>query len=389
MVRKVALFGISLLGALVALDVYLQVAEIQTPMETRIDPVIGPTYIPDRPIVRFNEGFYIGGSNEYGYLGELSHPEREGDEKRILLIGDSFVLGHTVFDRHHFGRIIERDLGLATGEEVKALNFGKADFNLWNMYQYYCDFAAHFEHDLALFFFQQGDLAPTRQLAGELYPTCVLEGDSIRIDRSFVESEAYRQYRLLQPLLSRSAVLRLAFNTHKMILRGELEQVVLGELARFRHPPAQPYTPPVPKRLPDLSRKILEILARDPRNVFVLQKDLDPGLRSELEELDLPLIDLGARLAEAQEEGFDPYYWPVTGARGHWNNAAHVLIGEFLARELFARGHVWPAAAGPDAGDDAGSGPSAALASQPAPAGGRKPGTDAAPSTVEPGAARR
>ena len=51
------------------LDVYLQLAEIQTPMETRVDARLGPVYIPNKRITRFNEGFFMGSVNEYGYMG--------------------------------------------------------------------------------------------------------------------------------------------------------------------------------------------------------------------------------------------------------------------------------------------------------------------------------
>src|SRR5512145_42556 len=107
---RVVVFGLSLLLALVALDAYLQATGIQTPMETRIDPRLGPTYIPNKPIVRFNEGFYICAANRYGYMGPPVPPRRQGAEKRVLLLGDSFVLGHTVLPRQHFARVLESRL---------------------------------------------------------------------------------------------------------------------------------------------------------------------------------------------------------------------------------------------------------------------------------------
>ena len=187
--KKGALFAISLLIALFCLDVYLQLAEIQTPMETRIDPELGPTYIPNKWITRFNEGFFMGSVNAYGYMGPSRPPQRVGTEKRVLLLGDSFVLGHTVLPRQYFGRYLEERLRDISGREVQALNFGKADFNVGNMYQYFHDFAGKFDHDLALFFVGEGDLVPTGQVATNLYPTVRLEGESLVIDKSFRTTE--------------------------------------------------------------------------------------------------------------------------------------------------------------------------------------------------------
>lgn len=350
-VKAILIFGLSLVAALAGLDAYLQWAEIQTPMETRIDPRLGPTYIPHKRISRFNEGFYLGAANAYGYMGPAAAPRREGRERRILLLGDSFVLGHTVLDRHHFARTLERELAAATGQPVRALNFGKADFNFWNMYQYFLSFAGSFDHDLALFFVGESDLIPTGQTAGGLYPLVRLQGDSVVVDTSFRNGGSYRFYKAIEPVFTRSAVLRLIFNTYKMIRRHELAGVLFDKLAPARPAPS-PLAPATVRRreMPELSRVILREMARDPRNVLVVAKDLAPGLPEEVAAAGLPTLNLAACLDSLQTAGVDPYFWPVTRMRGHWNHATHPVIGRHLARELLAKGLVWPETASTPAG---------------------------------------
>ena len=221
----------SLVLALASCDVYLQLAEIQTPMETRVDPQLGPTYIPGRRISRFNEGFFLGEANAYGYMGPSLPPRRRNAERRVLLLGDSFLLGHTVLPRHHFARTLEALLGEATGETVQALNFGKADFDLRDMYVYYSLFASTFDHDLVLFFVDESDLVPLSKVASDLYPVVKLAADTLVVDSSFRESETYRFYRTIEPILTRSAVMRLAFNAYKMVQRGELARLLLDKFA--------------------------------------------------------------------------------------------------------------------------------------------------------------
>lgn len=343
LVQAILIFGLSLAAALAGLDAYLQWAEIQTPMETRIDPRLGPTYIPHKRISRFNEGFFLGAANTYGYMGPAVPPRREDGERRILVLGDSFVLGHTVLDRHHFCRTLERDLSAATGEPVRALNFGKADFNFWNMYQYFLSFAGSFDHDLALFFVGESDLIPTGQTAGGLYPLVKLQGDSVVVDTSFRHSGSYRFYKTIEPVFTRSAVLRLIFNTYKMVLRHELSGVLLDKLAPARPAPSPRASPAARRReMPELSRVILREMARDPRNVLVVAKDLAPGLSEEVTAAGLPTLNLAACLDSLQAAGVDPYYWPVTRMRGHWNHATHPVVGHYLARQLLAMGLVWP-----------------------------------------------
>ncbi|MBK9304308.1 MAG: hypothetical protein IPM94_10570 [bacterium] len=329
---RIVLFGLSLLAALIVLDVYLQASGIQTPMETRIDPHLGPTYIPKMPLTRFNEGFYVGSTNRYGYMGPAIPPRSTQGEHRVLLLGDSYVLGHTVLPRHHFARRLESRLEETLGGEFHALNFGKADFNLWNMYQYHHDFAAAFDHDVTLFLVDENDLAPSQQIATDLYPTVKIAGDSLMIDRSFSKSGTYRFYKRVDPLLSHSAILRLAFNSYKMVKRGELAEVLLDKLAPERSLAA--VTPEPARELPELSRVILRRLADDQRNILVIHKKLTPELLEEIAATGVPVIDLAACLDSLLAAGHDPYLWPVTGLRGHWNHATHEIIGCFLADEL-------------------------------------------------------
>jgi hypothetical protein len=340
--KTIALFGLSLIVALVLIDAYLQLAGIQTPMETRIDPELGPSYIPNKWITRFNEGFFMGAVNAYGYMGPGRPPRRVGREKRILLLGDSFVLGHTVLPRQYFGHYLEDRLRASTGRDVQALNFGKADFNVGNMYQYFHDFAGTFDHDLALFFVGEGDLVPASQVASNLYPTVRWNGTDIVIDKGFRKTTAFRFYKKIEPFLVRSSVLRLAFNSYKVVESGGWRTVVFDKAARVIRLPRPAKTAsgsgPDPLGLSEVNRAILRKLAEDPRNVLVIDTPLDARIRKDVDEIGIPIIDLGTFLEDLRKKGLDPYYWPVTGMRGHWNHASQPLIGEFLADQIAKRG---------------------------------------------------
>lgn len=342
LIKKAAVFAGSLIAALVVIDVYLQLAEIQTPMETRIDPALGPAYIPGKPITRFNEGFFIGSVNEFGYMGPAIPPRRRAGERRILLLGDSFVLGHTVLPRHYFGRYLEDALRAETGAEVHALNFGKADFDLGNMFQYYEDFAGTFDHDVALFFLREDDLLARvgQRVASDLYPIVRLEGERIVVDKSFRFRRTFRFYKTIEPLLTRSAVMRLVFNAYKVFKGGGMRLLIFDKFAAIfgsgREEPS-PQTPPAREELPALSRAILQEISRDPRNLLVIQTPLRPEIAEEVQATGIPVIGLGSYLEQLRAEGQDPYYWPVTEMRGHWNHAAQALIGRFLADRLVSR----------------------------------------------------
>jgi hypothetical protein len=340
MLKKITLFVLTFAITLAGLDLYLQLAEIQSPMETQIDPNMGRTYIPNKHIIRFDEGFFLGSVNEFGYMGPAVPPRRQAGELRILLFGDSYVLGHTVLPRHYFGRHLEAYLRQAIGEEVHALNFGKADFSFENMYQVFIDFAGKFDHDLVLFLVSEEDLAPRRQFLADLYPKVRMEGGAFFIDRSFRFSRAYRFYRTVSPMLTHSAVFRLAFNSLRLTERSRWMEVVLDKFATLisgRKDKAT-QTQENLRELPTLTRAILTELAKDPRNILVLNGVVNADLLGDIRATGIPVIELGAYLESLKAEGIDPFYYRATRLRGHWNHATHERIGWFLAQQIIQRG---------------------------------------------------
>jgi hypothetical protein len=324
----------------VAVDAWLQLAEIQSPLETYVHPDYGPAYYPDRQFSRFNEGFFLGGTNEWGYLGEGRPRRNEGDELRVLLVGDSFVLGHTVFERHHFKNRIGRELSARLNRPVVVLNFARADFHLWNMHRFYRDFVCQWDHDLALLFTNQQDLRPHRQFGGELYPVTTFDGQRLASDTSFRESGMYRQSRLLAPLISRSAITRLALNAYKLDSRGRLGEVIFDKLWPLLAPtPAAAASgPPARKTLPAVSGAILRELAADPRVRVVFSGAIDPDTRAGVDSPGLRPYDIEPVLDELRDRGIEPTYWPVTRQRGHWNHTTHDAIGASLARQILDDG---------------------------------------------------
>jgi hypothetical protein len=344
--KNILLFIITLFVLFLLLDCYLQLAGIQTPMETRIDPILGPTYIPEKLIIRFNEGFFIGKTNKFGYMGPAIPPKRYGAERRILLIGDSYVLSHTVLPNHYFGRSLEQSLSRLTGENVHALNFGKADFNLQNMYAYYKDFAGTFDHDLTLFFVGKRNLLPQLgQVESSLYPTVGLVGDSLFIDRSFRNSKSYRFYKSTELLFNNSAILRLVFNAYKIYKNNEFVKSFISKIGRKEQENSQDdarYVKNNSIQLTPKNRAVLYELAKNPQNILIIIDSLPPELISGIRATNIPLIDLSPCFDALKANGKDPYYWPVTGMRGHWNYDAHAVIGPYLVNQLYAKGLIWP-----------------------------------------------
>jgi hypothetical protein len=80
--------------------------------------------------------------------------------------------------------------------------------------------------------------------------------------------------------------------------------------------------------MPEVSRLVLEKLAEESRAVLVLSGPTHPDYERAIRDLGIPVLDLEPVFAGLEAEGIDPYYWKVTGERGHWNQVAHEAIGE-------------------------------------------------------------
>jgi hypothetical protein len=346
----IPIFLLAAAATLLGLDLWLQWAQVATPLENRADPRLGPVYRPGVEFSRFSEGFFLGGANAWGFLGTGAPPARQGEELRILLLGDSFVLGHTVLERHHFKTRLARDLTRRLGREVVVLNFARADYSLWNMHQHYVEHASAWDHDLALFFTADGDLLSPRPADPAMYPYTEASGDSLRINRDFRHSAKRRLYVQLEPVLTRLAMPRLGFNLLKIIDSGQWQPVLLG---RFAPEPADdpgvqrgdvpgPLPPEVLARpappLPQTTLAILDDLAARPRCVVVLPWRIRPDFAAAVRASGVATLDATPVWAELRERGIDPWWWPVTGRHGHWNQTAHAALGAWLAEQILARG---------------------------------------------------
>ncbi len=335
------------LATALVLDGWLQLAEIQTPLENRADPDLGPVYRPDVRFSRFSEGFFLGGANRWGFLGTGAPPERTDDTYRVLLLGDSFVLGHTVFERHHFKTVLARELGRRLGRPVEVLNFARADYCLWNMHQHYLDHASKWDHDLALFFLADGDLAPAYPADPQMYPYTELVDGDLRINRQFRDSAKRATYLRLEPVLTRLALPRMGFNLLKVVDTGQWRGMLLGKFA----PRAASDAPavalgevpgPLPEDvrlapappLPPVTPAVLRDLRDRGRCLAVLEWDIRPAWRDSVLASGLPTIDLGPLWRAEQAQGRDPWLWQVSGQHGHWNHEAHEVLGQHLAQEL-------------------------------------------------------
>ena len=332
-----AVFGLCILG----IELYLQVTEIDISYH-KLDAMNGKQIQKKHRIIMLKEGFYLGGSNEYGYLGPSYAPGNHDGVFRIAMLGDSYAEGLQVFDKYHLRTILEEELSTQTGRKVEVLNFGSGDFDLHDMYRYYLNSAESFQPDMLCFFME-----PKRLKDRDNYflpaPRFYLKNDSLKINYDFVKEPKFKLYQYISPLSENSSFFKMTLNAYKIASRGRAPRVIFGKLYEqlyFEEGGVDPKLRNInvvhAEDISPVTHKIMDILGQKEEEVFFVS--CDTNFSEDISELingkGIHSLNTNDTLNILIQQGFDPQFWEATGRRGHWNHKAHEVIGKYLANKL-------------------------------------------------------
>ncbi|KPL26080.1 MAG: hypothetical protein AMS23_03310 [Bacteroides sp. SM1_62] len=334
--RKV-LFSTSLylIGGIIGillLESYYQVVEIELPYH-ELNERVGKKMIPSRRINYFKEGFYLGASNEYGYLGNPYPPVRNNDKIRIALLGDSYVEGLHVFEDHHFSKILEKMLNEdKLIPEYEILNFGMGNYHYNDMVILYKNFVEEFNPDILIlivsvrdFMFRDDLFVPS--------PVLMMDNDSLVIDYSFTSGRTYQLYKRLSFFFENSCMIKALNNAYKMTKRAEFMQILFDKFYRSGQNENELQNP-THERI-DLDIRVIKSIDwfRDRKVFFVFKEGGSPELMHELDDSGVITFSIESVLiSEFIDKGIHHEYWDVTNTGGHWNHAAQKVVGEYLYR---------------------------------------------------------
>ncbi len=335
-------FGVTgLMGILVLLELFIRGGGIVPPSFTDYEEGIGRVRRKNLEYVMFSEGFTIGSFNQGRYLGPYYPPRSNGVSNRIALLGDSYVEGFQVFDRHHFRRVMEKELAHHSEKTVEVLNFGRSGFDLEDMVTYYHTYVNKYLPDVTLLLLFEEDFHPA--VSDPLVPR--LEFENGRPGVTFSASKSYReQYLKYKDVPYYSAYFNMALNCWKQHRRGLTGSKLLGKFYGMsnktkkgtRTKGSRPSPGMVSEYDLEKTQQLLTYL-NDITSLVIVKCDsarLSEELEVILRDNSIKIIDLNAKIRQLEERDFDPNYWEVTNQTGHWNHAAHAAIGRHLAEEL-------------------------------------------------------
>ena len=329
-------FSIFFLITVSALDVFIRFARIESLAKTEIDPERGKILKPDQYSVYFNEGFYVGKPNMHGFYGPDYQIQKDEGTFRIALLGDSYVAATQLFESYHFRTILEDSLKVKTGLPVEILNFGRAGFDFKDMYCLYKQFVTSFSPDVTVFFVGRRDFDNYNK--DPLLPDCVInDNGDLEIITGFEEKKSYRQYKRLKPLIDNSSVVKLLSNCKKFYENGRTAAILFDKLSfifeKKLYEDSHEYNSGQKYSFSKLNRRIIRDLSGQ-GVIFIMRNELPPAITGTLQVNLIEYYNLLEVFNIMEEQGTDPFYWNVTGKRGHWNHKAHRRTAEYLTEIL-------------------------------------------------------
>lgn len=321
---RIAKFGLSLLLGFIVIESYIQLAEVDSTSLSKNDSLLGSSIKPNKKLIAFNEGFYLGGSNKYGYWGPGYDIIKPDDCYRIALIGDSYVEGHQVFERNHFRTHLEQGLSKKFDKKVEVLNFGISGFNLNDGFCMYYDLVKKFNPDLTLIFVSNEDFSNTN--SSDRRPICVIEGDSLYIDYSFRDLPEFLHREKSSWYRGKSVVLGYVFGALTLIKEKRLLNKLFPKWVEIKESNYESFSKNVV--VAERERKIVKHFLKSKQVIFVGSQKLDDKIVELFKESPQKLISI----PNVDDKMY--HYWKVTDIEGHWNLEGHKLIGNSLVEEI-------------------------------------------------------
>lgn len=344
-IKSSLLFIFTVILCLSSYEIFFYFTKISTPSYVTIDNRLGRKFKPNSDLMLLNEGFHLGKINEYGYLGPSYSPQKEDEEFRISLLGDSFVASLQLFDKWSVRSILENELNDKCKEPITVLNFAREGSDFHSSFVYHARFARSFNPDITLFFI--GDNSFNRK-DNNLGPTLELLNDSLIINDQFVESKSYKQKQ-------KYAFLRIvpSFNLFKKVAQliesGDSWHILLDKFnVYFSSKNLTSTIIDTMHKKEDknlnvnsaLIKKIAELNKNGENIVFVKRTSLPKVYETLIKTNNIPMIEIDNYINKIKADGINPNYWKATNKSGHWNHEGSYLIGTFLAKELLQKSFI-------------------------------------------------
>jgi len=341
-IKKLSFSVISLICFLFIYEGFLQYTELASSSFVYDDDKLGRTFKPGYEIFFTGaEGFYIGSTNQYGYIGKGYQPQKPVSTLRITLLGDSYIEGMQVFERNHFRTKVENNLRNKLNKNVEVLNFGIGGLDFRDMFFNYKFKAQNFNPDIAVFYVKRTNLLTKEKFPS---PEYYLENDSLKLSYDFLNS-ADSKLRKDFSYIRDFGIGYLLKESYEAYRNGSLNKIMLDKFAfedthkkskqSFENPDTT-----IDTNMYNLNKNILSELNDDAKNknikiVLIITDDFPNYYYPLFNSFSsLRIITIPHILSDYNNK--ELRYWKASGVMGHWNQKAINIFGDFLTDNLLA-----------------------------------------------------
>jgi len=346
------------------------------PDATMPDSTIGVRWRPHAPYRWTSEGFSEGRFNGHGWRDREHAWARPAGTSRVLFVGDSFVQALEVPLDSAFFRRLERDLDRREppGRHAEVIALGRAGCGTTDELLMYRRWGKLYDPQVVALLFIANDWSDNWNNGDDIRPRLEDDGDSLRLDTSFLAAPRFRKRLRLSPLKAHSSLVTFVADAlqrwRARVKPTATEAGLTGAVGWYqawnldRHPPAD--SVPQMRLTAKILGKFAREVAADGRRFVVFLPPLPESVSPELLaarvhdpnfdpwKIERFLEEAGARegfevvslrpVFESYFRSGGPSAWyGKSPAYGHWNARGHALgeramLDWFLAQPLFAAG---------------------------------------------------
>ncbi|HTM56804.1 MAG TPA: SGNH/GDSL hydrolase family protein [Candidatus Udaeobacter sp.] len=373
LLANLGVLAVSAIASLLLVEVALRLLGFH-PWFATPDPVIGDRLRAGARYRWTAEGFSEGRINSAGWRDHDYSEAKPPGTTRILFIGDSFVAGFEVPLDSTFHKRLERRLNAdAKSTRFQVLALGEPGLGTTQEERVYETWGRRYDPDIVAVLFILNDWSDNWRWGGvpDQRPYFVPEGDSLRLDTSFVESADYRRVVRSASWKQHSSLLTLVAKIRQDLrARAKPDSAQAGYLGghgwygswNFDRSPAADSIPAFDRTARILGRFAGEV-RRDGRR-FVLfaagaaeieareliaKRANDPNFdpdktRRFLEGVGarygFEVVPLSPAFRESSARDGRRLWWGEGNRYGHWNPAGHAVAAGVMARYFEGAGDV-------------------------------------------------
>jgi len=377
---KLLLVAVSVALTLVLAEIVLRIAHVGYPslggklLFMRPDPYTGLMLKPGVSVRAYIENDVTVHTNSAGQHDREHTKQKPPNTFRVAVLGDSFAEALQVPVEKTFSSVLERELAGChelKGKNVEVINFGVSGYGTAQELQMLRHYAWDYSPDLVLLAFFTGNDAQnnSRALQQDDYrPYFLLQNGKLVLDDSFVNAPGFRsRFSTFNVFVSwsvaHSHLLQVVAAAKNYISQRNVEGVKTTEMGLSDDIYHEP-TDPVWKDAWNVTDALIvemrdEVKAKGAQLLVVtlsssIQVDPDPTAREQLmkrlgvpnlfypdehiaelsKREDIPVLTLAPIFLQYAQEHHAQLHGFRGNKQGHWNESAHQLGGELMARKV-------------------------------------------------------